>query len=182
MNYYLPTEVEIDGVNYAIRSDYRAILDIIEVFNDLDMSKTEQMITALYIFYVDVDTIPQESLEEAAHQMTLFVDGGEEQQTDSRSPKLVDWEKDFRYISAPVSRILGGDIRGFEYLHWWTFLSAFMEIGECTFAQIVSIRSKKARHKPLADYEKEWYRQNRQLVDLKQNYSSEENDLLRKWM
>ena len=39
MNYALPTEAEIGGSSYPIRSDYRAILDIFEVFGDPDLEK-----------------------------------------------------------------------------------------------------------------------------------------------
>lgn len=80
--------------------------------------------------------------------MFWFINGGEyEDQMEKKPPRLMDWEQDFQYIIAPVNHVIGREIRADAYLHWWTFLSAYMEIGECTFAQIVRIRDAKSRGK-----------------------------------
>ena len=47
MNYSLPTEVEIGEISYPIRSDYRAILDIFEVFGDPDLDNDRKALAAL---------------------------------------------------------------------------------------------------------------------------------------
>lgn len=62
-----------------------------------------------------------------------------------KSPKLVDWGQDFKLIVAPVNRILGLEARAEKYLHWWSFISAYYEIGECLFAQVIRIRRKRLR-------------------------------------
>ena len=89
-----------------------------------------------------------------------------------------------------MTRVLGTDIRGIPYaaehntggLHWWTFISAYNEIGsECTFAQIVRIRDKKARGKKLDKEDAEWYRKNQELVDFRKVYSDAEKDFLKQW-
>ena len=76
---------------------------------------------------------------------------------------------------------MGVEIRSVEYLHWWSFLSAYYEIGDCVFAQIVRIRNLKARGKSLDKADREWYQQNRELVDLKTTYTEQENELLKQW-
>lgn len=81
-----------------------------------------------------------------------------------------------------VHRIVGREIRGIKYLHWWTFLSAFYEIGDCTFAQIVRIRNLKAKGKNLDKADQEWYRQNRHLVDFKVKYTEAEETELERWI
>ena len=48
-----------------------------------------------------------------------------------------------------------------QYLHWWTFLGAYMEIGESLFSQILSVRMKKAKGKKLEDWEREFYKENK---------------------
>ena len=50
------------------------------------------------------------------------------------------------------------------------------------FAQIVSIRSKRAQGKKLDKAEQEFYRRNRALVDLKQRYTQADEDLLKQWL
>ena len=69
-----------------------------------------------------------------------------------------------------------------EYMHWWTFLSLYQEIGgDCTFAQVVSIRYKKAHGKKLDKQEREWYRKNRKIVDFKQNYTDSDKQMFKEW-
>jgi len=60
-------------------------------------------------------------------------------------------------------------------------LSYYMEIGDCLFAQVVAIRDKKARGKPLDKQEREFYRRNRKMVDLKTTYTEAEQNLLAAW-
>ena len=68
-----------------------------------------------------------------------------------------------------------------EPLHWWTFLSAYSEIGDCLFAQVVRIRDKLARNKKLDKDEREWYNRNRRLVDLRQALSEREQQAVAQW-
>lgn len=61
-------------------------------------------------------------------------------------------------------------------------MSAYMEIGgECAFAQIVNIRSKLSKGKKLEKYEREWLRQNREIINLPQKYTAEDEEILKKW-
>ena len=56
-----------------------------------------------------------------------------------------------------------------------------MEIGDCLFAQVINIREKKAKGKPLNKTDKEFYRKNRDLVDIKMHYTETEKDVLKQW-
>ena len=93
----------------------------------------------------------------------------------------MDWEQDFQYIVAPINRVAGGEIRSVEYMHWWTFVSFNYEIGDCLFAQIVRIRDKMARGKPLDKEERAWLRDNRRLVEFKHKYTEAEDEILNQW-
>lgn len=181
MNFSLPTSVEIQGTEYAIRSDYRCILEICTAVSDPELSNDEKVFAALTIFYPDFEEMPPDCIQEAIERCFWFINGGETEPDKRKAPKLVDWEQDFQYIVAPINRVLGCEVRSVEYLHWWSFLSAYMEIGDCTFAQIVNIRDKKARGKSLDKTEREWYRRNRQLVDFKHKYTDTDQDLMREW-
>ena len=61
-------------------------------------------------------------------------------------------------------------------------MSAYMEIGDCLFAQIVRIRERKAKGKPLDKSDAEFYRKNRKIVDMKAQYTEQENAVLDAWM
>lgn len=182
MTYDLPASLEICGTSYEIRSDYRAILDIMVALSDPELDDQSKAYVALTILYPGFDDMPREHYEEALKQCFWFINGGEDD-NGPKSPKLIDWEQDFSLLIAPINRVIGNEIRSVEYLHWWSFLSAYMEIGgECTFAQVVSIRDKLSRHKKLEKHEQEWYRRNRHLVDFKRKYTQADDDLLKQWI
>lgn len=189
--------MEIAGEKVPIRTDFRVILDILESMNDPELSDGDKGEAALEIFYPDLTTVTDYGA--ALEACLRFIDGpGEPLQQKRKSPRLMDWEHDFDHIIAPVNRVLGYEARAVPYreeideatgtwyceggLHWWTFLAAYMEIGgECTMAQIVTIRDKLARGKKLEKHEREWYRRNRELVDLPQKLSETEDAILKDW-
>lgn len=184
MNFYLPKSVEIDGKEYAIRYDFRVILEIITMLQDDDLTGADKTDAIMEMFYVDAP----EDVEKAVEACFKFIDNSN--RPNKKAPRIVDWEQDFEYIIAPVNRVLGFESRGVEYdpienkggLHWWTFLSAYMEIGgDCLFSQIVSIRDKQARRKKLEKHEREWLRRNGDLVRLKPRYTSAEDELIKEW-
>ena len=128
-------------------------------------------------------------MQEAVDAFSWFQNGGQE--TDKKkSPKLVDWEQDYPLILPPINRVFGQDIRGIPYdaetntggVHWWTFLGAYNDLGDCTFAQVVRIRDKKARGKTLEKDEREWYRRNSNIVNMKHKLSQEEETTISKWL
>ena len=176
MNYSLPTNVEIGGVEYPIRNrgDWRMVLDILAVFTDPELNDEEKFSAALFIFY---EAVPPD-IEKALVEMTCFIDGGKLSEQDKPSPRLMDWEQDFPLIVAPVNRVLGGEIRAMEYLHWWSFLSAYMEINDCTFSTVVSIRQKQAKHKKLEKWEQDYVREHPEIVKLRPLISESEQEFL----
>lgn len=185
----LPKTVEVAGRDFDVRYDFRAIIDIIIALNDPELSEQERAFLGLYIFYPAFDEIPRDAYDEAWEKLAWFIDMGDESARGKKSPRLMDWEQDYQRIIAPVNRIAGCDVRSIDYdyenntggLHWWTFLGYYMEIGDCLFAQIVRIRNLRARGKPLDKADRAWYRQNRDLVELKQTYTDAEDELLRQW-
>ena len=182
MIYELPKSLEVCGIKYEIRSDDRAVLDICTALSDRELSETEKILVVLEIFYPDFENMPYEHYEEAVRQCFWFIDCGEDTSAKPQNqPKVMDWDQDFAYIVAPVNRVLGKEIREVDYLHWWSFVSAYNEIGDCTFAQIVSIRNKKARGKKLEKEEQDWYRQNRHLVDFAQKFTDTDKEIMKAW-
>lgn len=175
--YDLPASVNIGGREYAIRTDYRAILDIMLALNDPELTDDDRAAVSLGIFYRD--ELPDD-LQEAINKCFWFISGGDEHPSDKPAPKLVDWEKDFRWIASPINKMLGHDIRGVE-MHWWTFLGYYYEIGDCTFAQIVKIRNAKKTGRKLDKADREWARKNAELVNIETKYTEAENALVEAW-
>ena len=113
----------------------------------------------------------------AAEYFRWFVNCGREETKDP-GPQLISWQQDAQEIVADVNKVAGQEIRSLPFLHWWTFLGGYMEIGECTFSTIVSIRSKKAKGKKLEKWEEEFYREHYEMIKLPQKYTKEEQELL----
>lgn len=176
MIYDLPTKLNVDGKEYEIRSDFRAVLDIIAALNDPNLSDIEKTLVMLQILYVDYEDIV--NYEEATKQAVWFIDCGEDRTAKKEKIRLMDWEQDFKIIVAPINRVLGYECRNKDYVHWWTFISAYYEIGESTFSNVVNIRYKKKKRKKLEKWEQEFYRDNIELVELKNKISDKEKGLI----
>lgn len=186
----LPTSLEVGGKVYAIRTDYRVILDILAAMNDPEIfvpgmteeeKKMEQSMTMLQILYIDFDSMPPKDWQEAMKKAVDFIDCGIKGD-DKPKPRSMDWEQDAPIIAPEISKIAGRDIRIGE-THWWEFFGYYLGIGEGAFNTIVSIREKKRKGKKLEKWEKEFYRNNKSLVDLrakKVERSEEEKEELRK--
>lgn len=169
---FLPTSVELGGQEYKIRSDYRVILNIYQAFNDPDLSEQEKCYVCLKCLYKD--DVPQEHLQEAVDKAYWFVGGGDVPKEKIQPVKTLDWEQDESIIFPAVNKAAGFEVRAVPYLHWWTFLGFFNEIGEGLFSSVISIRCKLNKHKKLEKHEKEFYKNHRNMIDLKTKLSAEE--------
>lgn len=175
----LPQTLLVGGKEWKIRTDFRAVLDILLSFSDPEYEDDEKWLICLDILYPDFGmgsgSLPPGLHQEAAEQAVKFIDAGI---TDDGRPRptLMDWEQDAPLIIPAVNRILGKEVRSVPYMHWWTFLGAYMEIGDSTFSQVLNIRQKKSKHKKLEKWEQEYYRENKALIDLKKKYSEKEKE------
>lgn len=177
----LPKEICIHDEPYRIRTDYRAILDILKAAADPELTDQEKNIVMLEILYMNPEEIPPERLEEALIKGKEFIDCGVREEGKEKV-RLMDWEQDSPIIASAINKTVGKDVRSLKYMHWWTFMGAYMEIGDGLFHQVIMIRQKKAKKKKLEKWELEFYRKNRSLVDLdqkKQERSAEEKEALK---
>ncbi len=169
----LPSTLEVGGKNWTIRTDFRAILDVLRYFNDPDYEDDEKIIVCLDILYEDFESMSMNLYQEAIEKAVEFIDMGIKDDG-RKKPHVMDWEQDAAIIIPSVNSVLHTEIRSVRYMHWWTFLGAYMEIGEGLFSQVVNIRHKKAKGQKLDKQEKEFYRENKAIIDLKEKYSQEE--------
>lgn len=167
--YNLPTTIDISGVEYRLRDngDFRNILNAFVVLNDEELDKQEKILTALVIFY-DVDSVEDvlemPDVEEAAHKMFEFFNAGRKEHS-GPDRKLIDWAEDSAMIVSAVNNVANKEIRAEKYLHWWTFISYYMAVGESTLATVVSIRDKILRGKSLEKWERQFKSENPQYFE-----------------
>ena len=163
---------------FSVRTDFRVILEIFVMLDDPDLTDADKTEALLRMFYVNQ---PPDA-EEAIQAFTDFVDPRHGSQGKKSSGRLIDWTQDFDLMVAPINHILGFECRAAEYLHWRTFLSAYLEIPpESVFARVLRIREKLRTGKKLEKNERSWYHKNRDLVHLKPKFSKSEEDILSEW-
>lgn len=172
----LPVALEIRGMEYEIRTDFRAVLDIFAAFNDNGLKDWEKLSVMLTILYVHSDEIPRECYQEAIQQANWFIDCGI--QENKNKPRTMDWEKDANIIFPAINHIAGREVRDPEvYTHWWTFIGYYMEIREGVFSTVLRIRQKMESGESLEKWEAKFHRENRGLCTLQKMSKEEEADL-----
>ena len=170
----LPRSAAIGGRQYKICADYREVLELFELFQDETLPKRLQVRAALELFYEEFETMPPAHHGEAVDWMFRFFCGGEEELSTRPAVKRIDWSQDQPLIVADINKVAGCEIRAQPFLHWWTFFSFFQAIGEGRLSTVLSIREKKRRGQKLEKWEREFYRENRSLVDFRRRYTPEE--------
>ena len=181
MMWNLPIEIEIDGEKYPIRNkcDYRVVLDTIICLTDNNLTEQEKAKGSLFIFYGENYSKIKDTNKAIKEMFKIIAYGEEEDVEKENKPRLMDWEHDFKIIAPQISKNLGYSVRDDDkYTHWYDFIGAYLELGECTFATVVSIRNKKAKGKKLENYEREFYKENKKMVDLPQKLTDEEQEWL----
>lgn len=181
----LPEAVIVGGAEYAIRSDYRNVLQVFEAFNDPDLEQGEKTLVMIYLMlesFSCADDVLEAAaggfnIEEAVDQIMWFIRAGAAEKKDKDMDKpTYDWEQDEQIIFSAVNKITRDEVREVRYMHWWTFLGYFHEVGEGFFSYVVSIRNKLNRGKKLDKSESEFYRRNKELVNIKKRLNREEQE------
>ena len=167
----LPTTLCVGGEKRRIRSDFRVALLILEACADPDLNEREKACVCVECLYED--EIPPQLYDEALKRASWFIDGGNSVHSHV-NVRVMDWVQDEAIIFPAINKVAGKETRAESYIHWWTFLGWFMEIGEGSFSTTVSIRYKLAKHKPLEKWERDYLRDNEERVKLKTHYSEAE--------
>lgn len=173
----LPVTLNVKGRDFAINADFRPCLNIMRMFerNDLtDREKIECMVGILF-----VDEIPDELLPDAAQEAVWFLNLGEDVQSKGNRGvgRLFSWEQDLKFIISAVDKSAGFSIRSREFYHFWEFMSAFFESGECVFNTLVHQRKLKKTGKQTKS-DREWWADNRDIAELKIELTHEEQEIL----
>ena len=175
--YRLPTSLEVGSFSFSIRTDYDVILDILDDMENPDYSDWVKAEILGRAIYPDWKSIPDELKREALEKAVEFIDMGQKPDGQSR-PRLMDWRQDAPLIISAVNAVSGYDIRTVPHLHWWSFLSAYMGIGDSLFSAVISIRAKQARGEKLEKHERKFLNENYKMVNLETRYSDEDKALM----
>lgn len=175
----LPDTLNVCGSEYKICPDYRIALIIFEAYDDPELTPFDKTAIMIQSLFESPEDIPPQHMKEACSAAAWFLDGGKEydgseEKVRASDGKLISWTQDESMIFAAVNKAAGCEVRALPFMHWWTFLGYFGEIGECLFSTVVSIRQKKAHNKPLDKCEQQFYSKNREIINIRKKYSAAE--------
>jgi hypothetical protein len=142
----LPEAIRVNGRVYEINSDFRDCLRIILAFEDNSLTPLEKQMLLMENLFRDV--VNSEDYPEAMQQGVRFLDGGGKLEEDAEGDsgqhlRLYSFSRDANLIFAAFQQTHGIDLQNTEYLHWWQFLTLFMDLGESTsFCSLVGLRKR----------------------------------------
>lgn len=173
----LPTSLTVKGRDFAINADFRLCVNIMRMFERNDLTDSEKIECMVGILYKD--EVPRRYLVDAAQEAVWFLNLGEDVQGKGNRGvgRLFSWEQDLKFIISAVDKSAGFSIRSKDFYHFWEFMSAFFESGECVFNTLAHQRKlKKTGKQTKAD--KEWWMENREIAELKMTLTQDEQEVL----
>lgn len=140
----LPEAIRVNRRVYEVNSDFRDCLRIILAFEDNELAPIEkQMVLVDNLYKEPVDS---EDYGEAIRKGVRFLDGGNQDEPSEEGksgPRVYSFSKDANLIFAAFQQTHGIDLQNTEYMHWWQFLTLFMDLGENTvFCSLVGLRKR----------------------------------------
>lgn len=163
----LPTSIEINNVMYAIDSDFRTCIKIMQYLEDNQYTDRDKMQLMSGLLYVD--KIHKDDINSAIMQASIFLDCGRGdfgKNNAARYGRLYSWTQDIQYIISAANASLGFSCRSVDYLHWWDFMASLMECKECMFSTLIHQRKLRKQCKQ-SKYDKEWWIENKDIAELK---------------
>lgn len=169
----LPTTVTVGGKPYAVHTDYRDILDIIDHLQNTDDNEQERWYIAMALFYENWRDIPAQNRQEAAERMAEFIACGKTQgkpgaQTENRLAAGCRADRGRREQGRRV-RGTGAALPALVDIHCLLY-----EHRQRPLATVVGIRHKLAKGQKLEKWEQQFYRENKEIVDLRPQLTKEE--------
>lgn len=169
----LPMAIEIDGREYEINADYQTGLRILTAFEDPELTIQERCAVMVALLYKAQPT----NFQEAVRLGVIFLDGGqapEGKKIASDGNRYYSFKHDARWIYAGVDRVLQGRLSRGVFVHWWEFITAFMELPEdCMMSRILYLRQQYAKGKLTREERRLWYEM-RDVLELPIELTEEE--------
>jgi hypothetical protein len=140
----LPTEITIDGINYAVNSNFRVGILFEILLADGELDEKQKLYTAFQIYFIENKPPYDKTAIDSIIDFYLCgqkpVRAGRGGKTKNRI--IYDFEHDAQYIYAAFLEQYGIDLQDIEYLHWWKFAAMFRSLKADTEIQrIMQIRA-----------------------------------------
>lgn len=165
----LSNALEVGGEMREINSDFRPCFRIMQLVESNEFTTDEKAQIIIGILYVD--EIPDNLFLEAYTKAVKFLD----METDyeevnnangKQQMRLFSWEQDAKYIISAVNKSAEVSVRSQDFFHWWEFLIAMFESGDCVLNTLIQQRKLKKTGKQTKT-DREWWAENKDMVELK---------------
>lgn len=164
-----PDQVEINGQNYGIRTDFRTSILFEIMMQDDGLDNKTKVRKGLGLYY---PVIPDD-LNGAVDTALWFYRCGREETTvqkrmASRRGKnqIYSFEHDAGLIYAAFLMAYNIDLQDIRYMHWWRFRYLFNSLPkDCEFSRAMEYRSMDISDK-MPKEQKEWYKKMKRLYAL----------------
>ncbi len=141
-----PTSVLIDGYEYSINSDFRAMIQFETLMFEEELSAEEQITQALELFY---SQCPHD-IAQAIDQLLWFYRCGKAEESESNvktnssgsRERIYSFTHDDTYIFSAFLNQYAINLQEVEYLHWWQFRALFKSLNDSQeFVKIMRFRA-----------------------------------------
>lgn len=164
----LPNKVEVDGIEYEIRSDFRTSMLFELLMQDNEVADKDKIICALELYY----PICPKNIDEAMDKILWFYRCGKDVTLNKGNGKgksvtqIYSFEHDDGYIYAAFLDQYGIDLQDIQYLHWWKFKAMFKALKEDNeIVKIMGYRSMDLSRIKDKD-QKEYYKKMKELYKI----------------
>ena len=162
----LPKKIKVKDNIYDINYDYRTIINILQAFEDDELTYQEKIYIMIKNLYKE--EIPKDYYEEACLKAVKFIDLGKENNTKANEEieRTYSFEKDANYIFSGINSTHHIDLEKEDNLHWWKFMAMFMDMStDCMFGELIYYRKRKSEGK-LTKEEQKQYEKIKDIVEL----------------
>lgn len=177
----LPRAIGVAGQTIDINADYQTGLRIITAYEDPELTIQEKHIVMIKLLYKQ----PPADMQEAIIQGVKYLnsgEGGESEGGESPSGRKYSFSFDAGWIYAGVDRVLGGKLSRGEFVHWWVFYTAFMDLPEdCMMSRILYLRAQHEKGK-LSKEERQQWAASRKILELPAELTQEDYDVQTEFM
>lgn len=160
----LPTSLTINGVEYPINTDFRAVLR----YNEMLKGNTEDvdyMIECMRCIYQEIPG----DIAAALERLNWFMQCGKAEKKHRPSNKVLginsnlpfDFDEDGELIYSAFRRndVYGIDLLKIEYLHWWEFMAMLNDIPSDTYlSRVMEYRTIDTTNNNLSKDQKSFYK------------------------
>ena len=166
----LPDKVKVDGAEYPINTDFRAIILIDQIMHDKELSDTERILSALNIFYIE--KAPEQTTPAIEKLVWFFrCDRKQDEQEKRRGrfqrhTRAIDYSIDSRLIWAAFLQEYQIDLTQPMNLHWWKFCALMENLSDtCKLSKVMMYRT--VDMSGMSKQQKSFYAKMRKKYELK---------------